>query len=188
MVSLATEAIKSETSPLVIDVGTGSGAVALALAKRRPGATVIGFDISARAIACARHNAKRLGLPDARFKRGRLLEPLTDRFRGCVSVICTNVPYVAPGGRSDDPDPSDLPHAVFGPDADGLGHMRVIVETARYWLRDGGMLVFQLSDWQWEPFAEYLGQHGYEPIEPSERRPGQALVGSAIWRGERRRQ
>jgi release factor glutamine methyltransferase len=168
-------------APLMIDVGTGSGAVALAFARRRSDAQVLGFDISTRAVACARENAERLGVRNARFMRGALLEPLTERYSGRVSTICSNVPYVAPGGRSDDPSPNDLPHAVFGPDADGLGHMRVIAETARKWLSDGGRLVFQLSDWQWESFAEYLEGQGFEPIAPSERRPGQAIVGSAIW-------
>ncbi len=81
--------------PLIVDVGTGTSAIALALAAHLPGARVIGIDLSAEALALARENARRLGLAGrVRFVQGDLLAPL--RWRPHLTVA--NLPYV-PEGR-----------------------------------------------------------------------------------------
>ncbi|HEX2046093.1 MAG TPA: class I SAM-dependent methyltransferase, partial [Gaiellaceae bacterium] len=66
----------TERHPTVVDVGTGCGAVALALASARSDAAVHGIDVSARALRWARRNGRRLGIPNVRFRRGSLLDPL----------------------------------------------------------------------------------------------------------------
>lgn len=76
----------------VVDVGTGSGAVALALASERPDLEVLGADVSADALAVARANSKRLGL-EVEFVQGDLLAGLEDRFY----AVLANLPYVAEG-------------------------------------------------------------------------------------------
>lgn len=78
----------------VVDVGTGSGAIALALADERPDLRVLGTDVSADALAVARANAARLGL-DVRWLEGDLLEPVD----GPVDAVVSNPPYVAEGER-----------------------------------------------------------------------------------------
>ncbi len=75
----------------VLDLGTGSGAVALALARERPLCRVTATDISREALAVARHNANRLALANIEFVRGRWTEPLTGRR---FDVIVSNPPYV----------------------------------------------------------------------------------------------
>jgi release factor glutamine methyltransferase len=78
----------------VVDVGTGSGAIALALADERPDLRVVGTDTSEGALAVARANAERLGL-DVEFVQGDLLEPVT----GPIDAIVSNPPYVRVGER-----------------------------------------------------------------------------------------
>ena len=78
----------------VVDVGTGSGAIALALADERPDLRIVATDSSADALAVARANAARLGL-DVEFLHGELLEPVTGR----VDAVVSNPPYVRTGER-----------------------------------------------------------------------------------------
>jgi release factor glutamine methyltransferase len=78
----------------VVDVGTGSGAIALALADERPDLRVVGTDSSAAALAVARANAERLGL-DVELVQGDLLEPVS----GEIDAVVSNPPYVREGER-----------------------------------------------------------------------------------------
>ena len=81
--------------PVVVDAGTGTGAIALAIKDERPDATVFGTDLSSEAVALARANATRLGL-DVTVIEGDLLEPLPPDLRGWLDAIVINPPYVAP--------------------------------------------------------------------------------------------
>lgn len=169
---------------VVVDVGTGTGAVSLLAARQWPGATVIGVDISARAVACARRNAARLGTPNVRFLRGSLLAPLPDYIQGRVDVIMSNVPYVSYVSVKSgwDRDAWAIPdHSLFGPDADGLGFMRSLSRDVPRFLRPGGCWVFQIGDSQWDLFADHLLEAGFEPIAPERRRRGKAIIAAARW-------
>jgi release factor glutamine methyltransferase len=86
--------LPAEGEARVVDVGTGSGAIALALADERPDLRVVGTDTSEGALAVARANAERLGL-DVEFVQGDLLEPVT----GPIDAIVSNPPYVRVGER-----------------------------------------------------------------------------------------
>jgi release factor glutamine methyltransferase len=94
LVETALEWLRAGTGPTVVDVGTGSGCIALSLAAERPDAVVHAVDVSARALVVARENARRLGLLDrVVFHEGDLLEPV--RFLvGSVSLVVSNPPYV----------------------------------------------------------------------------------------------
>jgi release factor glutamine methyltransferase len=81
--------------PVVVDVGTGSGCLALSLARERPDAVVHAVDVSEEALAVAHGNARRLGLADrVAFHQGDLLDPL-DSFVGTLDLVLANLPYVA---------------------------------------------------------------------------------------------
>jgi release factor glutamine methyltransferase len=122
----------------VLDLGTGSGAVALALACERPAWAVLGIDIAAGAVAVARGNAARLGLGNARFAPGDWYAALP---RQHFTLIVANPPYV----RADDP-ALEAPVLGFEPrqalvsGADGLEALRIIIGGAPRYLRAGGVL------------------------------------------------
>lgn len=138
------EAALRRISPgdLVLDVGTGSGAIAVSLAKHAPGATVLASDISPAATRVAKFNAARLDAR-VRFFLGDVTGAIAD---SQVDVLVSNPPYVplrdAPGLQA------ELRHeptvALFGGE-DGLGVMRRLVSDARRVLKPGGWLVAEIG-------------------------------------------
>jgi release factor glutamine methyltransferase len=147
----------------ILDVGTGSGIIALSLAKQFPEAKVFAVDISEEALALAKENAARLGLSArVQFQMGNLLENLTERF----DLIVANLPYVSMQDRLSlsrevlrDPEV-----AVFaGHRGDEL--IRKLIEQAPAYLKPGGRLVLEIGINQAEELAEFLRQKNYHDIE-----------------------
>ena len=137
----------------VVDVGTGSGCLAVTLALERPGLRVIATDISAGALAVAATNAARLGAADrVRFVR----TSLADGLEGTFDVIVSNPPYVSVRDRASlMPDVRDYePHeALYGGD-DGLEMIRAVIDLSGARLRPGGSLVMELGAGQSGDAAE----------------------------------
>lgn len=137
LVDWALEVLEARPAPRILDLGTGSGAIALALAHRRPDAMVEAVDASDEALAVARGNAARLGLP-VTFRQG-------DWFAGCqgrYDLVVSNPPYVAEG----DPHLPALRHEplqalVAGPD--GLADLRRIVGDAPAFIGPSGWLLLE---------------------------------------------
>lgn len=147
-VQRALRKLRRRKGPVVVDVCTGAGPIALALADELPTAEVWGADISVEGLAQGRENARRHGLDNVRFKKSDMYDGLPARLRGNVDLITGHVPYV-PAGEVD-----DLPSEVreFEPiytltdeSADGLGLMRRAVGESVEWLRPGGWLLLELS-------------------------------------------
>ncbi len=110
----------------MLDLGTGSGAIALALAHRRPQAEVHAVDASPGALAAARANGPRLGLP-VHLHQGSWLAPVAGR---SFDLIVSNPPYI----RDDDPHLPALRHepsSALVAGADGLDDLRAIVRAAQ---------------------------------------------------------
>jgi len=130
----------------VLDLAAGSGAIALALARERPAARVIGTDASEPAIATARRNAARLHVPNVEFRVGSWFEPVAgERF----GLIASNPPYIA----EDDPrvEPAVRrfePHAALFSGPTGLEALRVIAADAPAHLVADGWLVVEHGDAQ----------------------------------------
>lgn len=127
------------------DVGTGSGAIALAVARHLPGARVVATDVSAEALAVVAANAARLGLDDrVEFREGDLLAPLgEDRFDWLLS----NPPYI-PDHEWPDVEPGVADHEPTGAlrgGADGLDLLRPLIAGARGVLVPGGGAAFELA-------------------------------------------
>ena len=140
--------------PTIVDVGTGSGAIALAYALRRPDARVYALDISAAAVACARANAQRLGALNVQVLEGALLDPLAAERRALDGVVA-NIPWVAPAiVRVAELEKFDRwrgpRETVVGADRDGLGLQRALLHQAAPLLKPGGFLLFELDTWQIE--------------------------------------
>jgi release factor glutamine methyltransferase len=140
LVAAAVERIAGR-SALVADVGTGSGAVAVAIASRAPQARVWATDTSASAVRLARANVSRHGLGDrVSVVHGDLL----DGSPPGLDLVVANLPYLAVGLRSERPElAGEPPAAVFAP-GDGLGPYRRLVQACESALRPDGFLAIQL--------------------------------------------
>ncbi|MGH3080031.1 MAG: N5-glutamine methyltransferase family protein [Gaiellaceae bacterium] len=125
----------------VADVGTGSGAIAVALALRAPQARVWATDSSPAAVALARANVCRHGLGDrVSVRRADLL----DGVPGELDLVVANLPYLSDALRDERPElAGEPPEAVFAP-GDGLGPYRRLVELCSRMLRPEGALALQL--------------------------------------------
>ncbi|MDP9262193.1 MAG: methyltransferase, partial [Actinomycetota bacterium] len=179
LLEMALDAIATRAAPIVVEVGTGSGAIALSLGARRPDATIYATDISYRALSAARLNRRRLEVRNVRFCRGDLLEPLPPMLKGRTALILGNIPFVPP---------NEAPRfaylaptvAIRGPSVDGLALLRDLALQASALLEPGGRLIFQLAEWQWDPFAEFVASLGYRVVEPD---LGIPSFGVAEWKG-----
>ncbi len=132
----------------IAEIGTGSGAVSVALAKEMPGARIIATDISRRALAWARKNAFRHGAGNIEFRSGDLFAPLRrPPLQGGFDVLVSNPPYVSEAEwRRLEPEVRDFepkPALVAGPS--GLEIIARLVAGAPEFLKPGGRLVFEIG-------------------------------------------
>ena len=144
--------------PRVLDVGTGSGAIALAIADEHPGARVTGLDVSAEALALARENAERTGLP-LELGEHDAFEGLPD---GPWELVVSNPPYVDPDERASlAPEVRDWEPAtaLFGRAA-----TEAVARGALPVLAAGGSLVLEVGDGQAGGVGALLGRLGYRDV------------------------
>lgn len=135
--------------PIIIDAGTGSGAIAVSLAFFHRGAEVYATDCSPEALEVARHNAARHGVEERiHFYGGDLLEPLKDHAPGGqVDLVAANLPYIA---ESDIPVlPREVglfePLAALDGGPRGLKHYRRLIPQAGAFLKPGGFLLMEIG-------------------------------------------
>lgn len=154
-----------ERRTMILDLCTGSGCLALALAREFTDAHVYGIDISEDALMYARKNAEVNEIMNIEFMRGDLFEPVAGR--GCFDFIISNPPYI----RSEDiqtlqPEIKEWEplNALEGGD-DGMDFYRRIVLQAHSRLKESGILMFELGDGSADTVAGLLGQTGYTKIE-----------------------
>jgi release factor glutamine methyltransferase len=149
-------------NPRLLDVGTGSGVIALSLAARFPAAEVHAADLSGDALALARENAERLGASERiRFSQGHLL----DKVEGAFDLIVANLPYVAayeavqlaPEMRH------DPAVALFGGTV-GDELIRELITAAPPHLRPGGLLALEIGHNQSNALAGFLARKNYHDI------------------------
>ena len=150
LVEVALQALGAAEGPLVVDVGTGTGAIALAIKDERPDAKVYATDLSPEAVELARANAARLGLELA-IAEGEFLDPLPKDLRGWVDLLVSNPPYVTRGEYEDLPAEvrADPELALLG----GVEVHRRLAEEGTRWLRDGGVLALEIGAAQGEEVA-----------------------------------
>jgi release factor glutamine methyltransferase len=163
LVELLVSNFKSEiANGRVVDVGTGSGVIALSLAGEHPEAEIVATDISENALALARENADRLGLgAHVHFLKSDLLENV----EGTFDVIAANLPYISTEQRQTlsrevlrDPDV-----ALFaGVPGDKL--LRELIAQAPPWLRPGGLLALEIGSGQEETLVAAMTEKNYRDI------------------------
>jgi len=172
------ELLRGVEQPAVLDVGTGSGAIALAIASELPAARVTATDISPAALDVAWANAVALGLA-VEVRRGDLLDGLDDRR---FDLIVSNPPYVSEQ-EIEDLEPEVAVHeprlaTVAG---DGLDAYRRLLPDAREHLAEGGWLVLECGAGQAAWLSGELGRLGYGSIDIARDLAGTERVVSARW-------
>jgi release factor glutamine methyltransferase len=150
---------------LLVDVGTGSGAIALAVADERPDAHVWATEISDEALEWARRNAAALE-SGIEIVKGDLFEGLPAEIGGAIDVVVSNPPYVAPQER--DSLPTDVVDhepavALFAPE-DGTSVISRLIAEAGDWLRPDGWIVIEIGSTQSDRVAGLLSAAGYEEV------------------------
>ena len=149
----------------VCDLCTGSGAIALAIAKAMPTAMVTGIDISAAALAYAQKNKERLALANVSFLHGDLFAPLPAGSR--FALITANPPYVSEGDYAA-LEPVVREHepalALIG-GKDGLDVLRRIAASARGFLLPGGVFISEIGDEQGQAAKELFEANGFPKVE-----------------------
>jgi release factor glutamine methyltransferase len=167
------------SAPRILDVGTGSGAIAIAVAHERPDAVVTATDVSVAALEVAQQNARLNGLSErVRFLEGNLLEPVAgEQFE----IVVSNPPYVADRDRDSlavevrDFEPAQ---ALFAGE-DGLAICRRLIPAAHAALAAGGWIVLEIGYEQEASVRALLAEAGFEAIEFAADLQGIARVASA---------
>ena len=163
LVELALARLPADIPVQVADLGTGSGAIALALASERPHAQVVATDASATALEVAQENARRNQLPNADFREGDWFAPLrAERFH----MIVSNPPYIAAADRHlSEGDVRFEPSSALVAGADGLDDIRLIIQQAPDYLEAGGWLLLEHGYDQAEVVAEMMRAAGWQAVE-----------------------
>ena len=182
LVELALERLPQTGDLRLADLGTGSGAIALALARERPQARVVATDRSDAALAVASRNADALGLTNVEFRSGDWCAPLaTERFH----LIASNPPYIA----DDDPHlrQGDLrfePTTALTPGGDGLDAIRQIVAQAGDHLLPGGWLLLEHGHDQGDAVRDVLAASGFVEVGTAQDLEQRDRVSMGRWRAD----
>jgi release factor glutamine methyltransferase len=146
----------------IVDVGTGSGVIALSLAAKMPEAQVLGVDVSEDALALAQENAARLNLSErVQFLKGRLLENI----EGAFDLIVANLPYVSIQDRHTlSLEVLHDPEVALFAGAQGDELVSELIDQAQFRLRPGGLLALEIGLGQSEALLSALAEKNYRDI------------------------
>ncbi|KLV04690.1 peptide chain release factor N(5)-glutamine methyltransferase [Photobacterium ganghwense] len=166
----------------VLDLGTGTGAIALAIASECPQAQVTGIDLRPEAAALAEENRIRLGIANARFLSGSWYSPLDSQER--FAVIVSNPPYIdATDPHLDQGDVRFEPKSALVADDEGLADIRIISEQGRLHLNAGGWLLLEHGYEQGQAVREILTSLGYQQVSTAQDYAGLDRVTLGCWQG-----
>lgn len=157
----------------MVDLGTGTGAIALALASEKPSWEVWGCDRIDEAVALARRNAAKNHLMQVSFVAGSWFEPLT----GMFDLIVSNPPYIDPDDQHlQQGDVRFEPRSALVAEDAGLADIRQIATQARAFLTAAGWLVFEHGYDQGAAVRDLLVQLGYQQVETRRDYAGQERI------------
>jgi release factor glutamine methyltransferase len=162
LVELALQRIPADSRFRVLDLGTGSGAIAISIAHSRPDADVVAVDTSAEALQVAHENASRLGIANLSFQRSDWFSELAGQR---YNLIVSNPPYVAAGDvHLTQGDVRFEPISALASGADGLDDIRDIVGRAGDFLERGAWLLLEHGYDQAHKVRTILEQHGFAEV------------------------
>ena len=176
LVDQALQRIPNDQEFAVLDLGTGSGAIALAIARERPNCDITATDLSDAALAVARVNANQHTLPNIEFLSGDWTAPVAGR---TFDLIVSNPPYVPDA----DPDLERLghePRMALAAGEDGLDAIRRISAEAKSVIKVGGTLLIEHGDRQHEEVARILAAAGWSEISQVNDQAGKPRVTIAV--------
>lgn len=168
----------------LVDLCTGSGAIALSVADERPDARVVASELSPTAAQWATSNRDSLELRVDLY-RGDLFEPLPSELAGCVDVVVSNPPYIDPSERSVlprdvvDHEPED---ALFAP-GEGTTVIARIAAEAPGWLRPNGWLVLEIGETQGDAVRAILEESGFAVVSIAPDLTGRDRIAEGRWPG-----
>lgn len=152
----------------LLDVGLGSGCIAISIRKKRPGWTVYGMEVSEEALAVAQQNSETLVGGDTRFFHGNALKKQDWQNLPALDIVISNPPYIPAAERTLVPAHvlNHEPHlALFATDEDPLLFYREIAGMSLEKLKSGGRIFFECNEFNAGEVAEMLGQSGFTSIE-----------------------
>jgi release factor glutamine methyltransferase len=158
--------LRRRRRPILVDVATGGGTIALAAANEVPGVRAFGTDISANAVRVARRNAAALRLR-ATFGVGDLFGGVPSELKGRVDVVTLHPPYVPKGELRDLPDEIrrwEPPHTLSDRSVDGLGLIGRTASEAGEWLKPGGWLLIEVSPDRSRAVASVMRKGGFHDV------------------------
>lgn len=163
----------------ILDLGTGTGAIALALGSERPDSSVTGIDYQADAISLAQDNAENLNIANVHFVQGNWFEPLNDAY---FDMIVSNPPYI------DKKDPhlkqGDVryePDSALIAEQEGFADIQYIIEQAPDYLKPGGWLLLEHGWMQGEQVRSLFKLRGFELIATHQDYGGNERVTLGRW-------
>lgn len=161
LVELVIQSIIDHPPSIILDVGTGSGVIALSLAAHFPEAEIVASDLSEDALVLARENAARLGIDRVKFVKSDLLEDIEGKF----DLIVANLPYIAAAERQalSREVLHDPVAALFGGES-GDEMIRELIIAARDYLQANGLLALEIGINQADGLAEFLSAKNYHDI------------------------
>ena len=164
LVEKALQLIDTKEAPIMLDVCTGSGAIALALQHYKPKASVYAGDLSGEALNIAAQNNQRCGL-QVQFRQGNLLEPFAD-LTGRLDLLASNPPYITTQEMGELPgDVLQEPRLALWGGEDGLYFYRKITAAAVTMLKPGGWLIYEIGWMQGEAVQKLLDDAGFVKTE-----------------------
>lgn len=145
----------------ILDLGTGTGAIALAIASERPDCSVVGGDIKADAVALARHNAEKLAINNVHFLQSSWFESVN----GLFTLIVSNPPYIdASDPHLNQGDVRYEPHSALVAPAEGLADLAEIIRQSPAYLEVGGWLMLEHGWQQAEAVQKLLKNAGFSAV------------------------
>lgn len=183
LVQTAVDFLVARPEPLVADLGTGTGIIAISVVAEVPGARAVAVDVSEEALILAERNAREAGVEDLiTLVHGDMLEGIAGR--GPFDAVLSNPPYI-PSGDIDalEPEVRDYePHRALDGGADGLGFLYALAESAHEYLKPGGLLAMECEGDQADMVAEKLkNQKHFINVEVLKDLAGKKRIVKAIY-------
>lgn len=174
-----------EVAGSVLDLGTGSGCIAIAIAHRNPAAQVTAWDLSADALEVARKNASHNGV-EVRFEQHDMLKELPEEKH--YQLIVSNPPYICDREKEEMEEHVlcyEPASALFVPDSDPLLFYRALATIGRHALREGGAILMEINRAYGQEVKHLFEEAGYAAVELRQDAFGNDRMVRAVWNGDK---